>query len=413
MIPTAGMSTSSEILLQAIPPSERIGVLDVLRGIAMLGMFLVHFNDHSIKGVGLAAAYGQVVKLFFDERFFTMFAILFGVGFAIQIRRSESRGDRFIARYVRRMFVLLVIGFTAAACFGFFTLLTYALWGLPLLLIRNWSHKAIVLALVVCAASPSIYFIASTSYGVATMGQGAYVTKKQAEDKQSREIFEQNSDATHSPQYATVFAARVRLLRQFYSRPVTLLPAFPFMLFLLGLLGLRLGLFERAREHRRLILALMVFGVVSWGLVEWVLPLIPPPNSAGSIVGQVAGRQLRRGIGLVHLEWLSFTYIGGLLLLVARNPIWLRRLAVFGWTGRMALTNYILQIAIIDVTFSQYGFGLSMTPFVAAGAALLLFAIDALISRWWLVHFRYGPLEWLWRSATYARVQPLRVDRTT
>src|SRR5688500_12962036 len=75
--------------------TERIGALDVLRGIALLGMFLVHFNDHAIDGdtaTGLAGLYHNIVRLFFEERFWTMFGILFGVGFALQLRRAEARG---------------------------------------------------------------------------------------------------------------------------------------------------------------------------------------------------------------------------------------------------------------------------------------------------------------------------------
>src|SRR6476660_1070070 len=74
---------------------DRIEVLDVLRGIALLGMFLVHFNDHATAsdgGSGLTAAYQRGVILFFAERFWAMFAILFGVGFAVHLRRAEARG---------------------------------------------------------------------------------------------------------------------------------------------------------------------------------------------------------------------------------------------------------------------------------------------------------------------------------
>ena len=81
--------------------TDRLAVLDVLRGIALLGMFLVHFNDHAQTGdaaTGLAATYQSVVALFFEERFWTMFGILFGVGFAVQLRRAHVRGGAFAAR---------------------------------------------------------------------------------------------------------------------------------------------------------------------------------------------------------------------------------------------------------------------------------------------------------------------------
>jgi len=98
------------------------------------------------------------------------------------------------------------------------------------------------------------------------------------------------------------------------------------------------------------------------------------------------------------------------LLLVARDRDWLRHLAPLGWTGRMALTNYMIQITLLDLMFSKYGLGLQVTPLVGLTMAVALFAADALFSRWWLARFRYGPFEWLWRSATYARWQPLRAE---
>jgi len=98
------------------------------------------------------------------------------------------------------------------------------------------------------------------------------------------------------------------------------------------------------------------------------------------------------------------------LLLVARDRDWLRRLAPFAWTGRMALTNYMIQVALLDLTFSKYGLGLQVTPLVGLTMAVALFAVDAMFSRWWLARFRYGPFEWLWRSATYGSWQSLRVE---
>jgi uncharacterized protein len=74
----------------------------------------------------------------------------------------------------------------------------------------------------------------------------------------------------------------------------------------------------------------------------------------------------------------------------------------------MALTNYIVQVAILDVLFSNYALGLRITPLASFGAATALFAIDAAISRWWLERFHFGPFEWLWRSITHGQFQRFR-----
>ncbi len=198
-------------------------------------------------------------------------------------------------------------------------------------------------------------------------------------------------------------------MRWFYVQWFTFLPVNTLTLFLLGMLGLRLGLFDRPERHRRLIAGLMLFGAISWAMSTWLLPA-PPAQLGTPLVPNLAVARLESGFGLIRGTWLAFTYVGVVLLLVAHDPGWLRRLAAFGWTGRMALTNYMIQIAILDLTFAKYALGLSVTPLVGLGAALALFLADAVVSRWWLTRFRYGPLEWLWRSITLARWQPWRAD---
>jgi uncharacterized protein len=96
------------------------------------------------------------------------------------------------------------------------------------------------------------------------------------------------------------------------------------------------------------------------------------------------------------------------LLLLAYRPVWTARLAPFGQAGRMALTNYMVQAALLDLLASSYGFGLRLRPYLYAPAALVCFAAVASASIAWLRRYRFGPLEWVWRTVTYARRQPLR-----
>jgi uncharacterized protein len=334
--------------------------------------------------------------------------MLFSVGFAIQFRRADARGERFVRKYLRRLLALAAFGFIAHAGFGFNILLGYAIWGVPLLLVRKWSIPALVAATVLSAASGNLYQVARTAYGVATIGEPAFRAEEQALAARNRSFNEANREAQDATTYPSVFAARLRHMRWFYVQWFTFLPANTFTLFLLGVLGLRLGLFERPRQHRPLIAALMLFGAASWAVSRWLLPA-PPAQIGTPLVPNLVVTRLEGGFGLVREMWLAFTYVGLVLLLVARDPLWLRRLAAFGWTGRMALTNYMIQIAILDLAFAKYALGLSLTPLVGLLAALALFLADAALSRWWLERFRYGPLEWLWRSITLGRWQPWRV----
>lgn len=380
---------------------RRLHVLDVLRGIALLGMFLVHFNNYSTGGGRPDQVYEKIVVLFFDERFWTMFGILFGVGFAIQFRRADTRGEPYLAKYYRRMAMLAVFGFIAQGIFGYNVLLGYALWGTVLPVFRKWSVPALVMALLLSAMSGNVYLMARAAYGVATRGEQGFKAEAARIANENRQYLAANNAAQDSSSFREVVAARLKKVPWFQTQWYSLLPVNTLTLFLIGVLGLRLGLFDDPGRHTRLIVGLMVFGLASWAFETWVPGRAPVEGAP--FLREMLLQRLAWGFGLVRGMWLAFTYIGAVLLLVARNPVWLKRLAVFGWPGRTALTSYMSQIIILDLTFSNYALGLSITPLVGAGAALVLFLLNVAFSRWWLQRHSYGPLEWLWRSATYAR----------
>jgi uncharacterized membrane protein YeiB len=121
----------------------------------------------------------------------------------------------------------------------------------------------------------------------------------------------------------------------------------------------------------------------------------------------VGAAQELMGFGFVDDRWLCLTYIGAVLLWLAARPARTQHLALFGQAGRMALTNYIAQVVIVDVLASGYGAGLRIRPLLYLPAGVLVFTLLALASRAWLTRFRMGPLEWAWRCITYARLQPL------
>ena len=383
----------------------RLHVLDVLRGIALLGMFLVHFNNYSSGGGWAAGIYQQIVQLFFDERFWAMFGMLFGVGFALQFRRADARGEPYLAKYYRRLAALAVFGFIAHGIFGYNVLLGYAAYGTVLPLVRKWSVRALVALLVVSAMSANLFFLARASYGVATLGEQGFQAERGRITKEALAYLEANEAAQKSTDFRTVVAARLQKMPWFYSQWYSFLPVNTLTLFLLGVLGLRLGLFDQPGQHKKLIAGLMIFGALSWAYATF-MPARPPTPGA-PLLREMLLSQLMRGFGLIRSMWLAFTYMGAVLLLVAAKPVWLQRLGFFGWPGRTALTSYMSQVIILDLLFANYALALSVTPLVGLAAGVALFLINVAFSRWWLQRHAFGPLEWLWRSATYGRWVPL------
>jgi uncharacterized protein len=106
---------------------------------------------------------------------------------------------------------------------------------------------------------------------------------------------------------------------------------------------------------------------------------------------------------------LSFFYASVIILLAQRQP-WKTRLAPLAAVGRMALSNYLFQSLVCTTIFYGYGLGLfgKVGPAAGVGLTFAIYAMQIPLSLWWLRRFRFGPMEWVWRSLTYGRLQPMR-----
>ncbi|HEX7978612.1 MAG TPA: DUF418 domain-containing protein [Gemmatimonadaceae bacterium] len=378
-----------------IDSDERLHTLDNQRGFALAGMILVHFHqrlEHPVTGAEDLIGWG--VWIFAEQKAWGTFAFLFGVGFAVLLRRLEARGTRVVPIYARRLVALAVFGIITTVGLGFSILFEYACWGFVLLLVRRWpTRRLLVLALVAACARPIVAEAGAlyawwTHAAASPSGPGLWAL---------------GQDADKLPHYSSVLAVRWSMfVAGLPHRWRDLLPASNLTLFILGLLAVRHGVLEEPRAHRRLIVGWMTFGALSWAISWTVLRALPEVRIAG------AGWPLEVGLGLLQDQWLALTYIGGVVLLLAYRPQWTGRLRLFGEAGRMGLTNYLLQALVFDVLGSGYGFGVRIRPYAFVLAAPAMFITLALLSRAWLGRYRYGPAEWLWRSVTYARRQPLR-----
>jgi uncharacterized protein len=99
------------------------------------------------------------------------------------------------------------------------------------------------------------------------------------------------------------------------------------------------------------------------------------------------------------------------IILLWQKESWRRRLTPLAAVGRMALTNYLMHSVVFTTLANSYGFGLygRIPPSVGILMTLAMFALQIPLSNWWLSRFRFGPVEWLWRSLTYWRLQPMRI----
>jgi uncharacterized protein len=393
---SAGMLTAASIEAEKprpptpLPADERLHALDILRGLALFGMILVHFHQKMrLDASGLEDLIGWGVYVLVEQKAWGTFAFLFGVGFAVLLRRLEARGAPVVPIYLRRLGTLAAFGVVAEVCFGFQILFAYAAWGLALLVIRRWSTPALLATAVLGAAARPVAF-----------ALGAAVPFQIAPRPALRQAVEL---AQHQGHYLTLLSARWALFLGTLPHVWTdFLPDTNLALFALGLLAVRYRVVDEPRRHARLIAAGMGFGVIAWATSWLVLRHLPTTGQPR------LDEALSQGFGILQDQWLCLGYLGAVLLLLAYHPVWTARLAPFGQAGRMALTNYMLQAALLDILASSYGLGLKLRPYVYAPAAVLCFGGVAVVSVAWLRRYRFGPLEWVWRTLTYAHRQPLR-----
>lgn len=344
-----------------VEPNERLHALDIIRGLALIFMVLVHFHQlMRLESEGWQGLIGWAVWVGVEEKAWGTFALLFGAGFALLLRRLEARGARVVPVFVRRLTTLFAIGWVIESLIGFHILTAYAVCGLLLLGMRRWSTRRLQWMVVVTAMFPPILN--------AVMGLVIHFT--------------------HST---------FPLLKTWWW----LVPDASLPLLLIGFLAVRLGVVDNPLQHERLIWRWMLFGFAAWAMSWLVLYHVPRPPKY--LMGAYwAERTL---IGLVSEQWLCFTYAGGALLLLAKRPALVERLRAVGAAGRMAFTNYVLQA--VTIWYLAKPLGIKLHESACVGAWIVLATVLVLFSNLWLAHFRYGPLEWVWRMATYAKRTPL------
>ncbi len=386
-------------------PEDRLVILDILRGLAVLGMIMAHGQKMI---AAMAPSWpenpaGWATILFVAEKDRAIFALLFGVSFAVMMDRIEARHLPVIRVFLRRLAGLYLIGFLVEAFTRFHILREYAFWGVALLFLRTYPTRTLLIVAAICAASFSIRDFADSGHAILTHGWEAARSQEISSQQTWLLALQQKEQALASPDYAAVVTTRVQHMLDGLISAERLTPGIYLTLFILGLLAVRHRIFTEVMKHRRLIAGFMLGGAAAWASARWLLPLLPE-----DVITPRIGYRLRTGLGFLDEQLLAFTWIGAATLLVATNPARAAALAPLGWVGRMALTNYILHAAVIDFACATYGLNLRLNPPALLLFSAALFLTQSLGSKAWLKHFRYGPVEWVWRCLTYWRWQPLR-----
>lgn len=400
--------------LGPITARERILTLDVLRGIALLfvlvsnawewfsGFRLIPSAAREELLVGADQAVEFAMAALVKGKAMNIFSFLFGLGFGVQMLRAEDRGVEIAPIYRRRLLVLLGIGALHATLLWYGDILhTYALLGFLLLAFRQRGDRTLLVsAALLVLLAPSIMFNWSLLTGTSLHPAAA----QQGFETVTAAILA----AFQSGGYTQMVRANVSFLWAGYVEYTRFvlswdLPVLGF--FLLGLWAARRRIFEQVGAHLTLFrwsafLALPL-GFALYALMDVMTKGMTPATAPVWLVITVHAI-FTTSTGLSALGYIAATT---LLLEKARVR---KLLAIFSPVGRMALTNYLVQTVICLAIF--YGGGLvgHIGPALTVGIAFLIFPVQMLYSRWWLARYRFGPAEWLWRTLTYGKMQPMR-----
>ncbi|MEV0248544.1 DUF418 domain-containing protein [Nocardia sp. NPDC050712] len=397
------MSGTIESTAPATSSGRRIDEIDILRGFALFGILvtnvIVATTLFSFGGTReeLRPRYDgpadhfvhALVTALFEGRFYLLFAFLFGYSFTLQIAAAQRAGVSERARLLRRCAALMAIGLVHVYLLWIGDILTlYAFLCLILILLRKIRPRTAIITGIV------LYGVWSAQMFLPGAGEDAYEAMALFIDLPALHADYVGSPAATFDVQTSLFPGFLLLI--WFAQGVTSLA-----MFLFGLAAGKRGLFEDPETVRRWTprvlllgygLGLPVSAVTFAGTMSW----LAPPSWWG-------------GIQMLVAPLMTFAYIATVLI-AARSVRTGRFAAWLAPAGRMAASNYIGQSIVLMVLYTGYGFALAdkVPPAAVLGFAVLTFAAQLLLSRWWLRGHKYGPVEWLLRAVTYLSRPPWR-----
>jgi uncharacterized protein len=396
--------------LEPLPARERFVSLDILRGIALLGVVIGNsalYSGRAFAGeppnpTALDAVAQYIGEIFVESKAQTLLCMLFGFGFAMQLLRAERRGEPVMGIYVRRLVVLFAIGWAHVSLLWWGDVAWgYAIGGFGLLVFQRASDRTRLVAAIVLAVVPVVI------WQLPGMAQRALeVVMSEAELGAAMDRIVQVID---NPSHAHLAAEHARFALIWNAQIWSWYFFWIVGRFLLGYIVGRRRWFERdGADHLPAFRKLLWWGLAAAALgtaqiVAHHLGLLPRVGGSAplAIVYSVVAQ-------LDHFG-MAFACVAGVVLLVQR-PRGRRALAVIAPLGRMPLTTYLTQSLVATFVFYHWGLGWAGSVGAAGclGFSIVLFALQVAGAHLWLHYFKLGPLEWVWRWLVYLKRPAMR-----
>lgn len=392
-----------------VSTTERIESLDVLRGFALLGILIMNIQSFAMPVLAYSnpTSYGNFEGInwwvwacshvFADQKFMAIFSMLFGAGICLFADRVEARGGSATRLHYRRNLWLLLFGAAHAHLLWFGDILVpYAISAFVVYGMRNATHRTLIASGVCVLLVPAVLTLLE-GYFPEDESAAEWWSPSQSDIEEELAIYRAGwlEQLPHRSAIALMLETFL-LLAYFLWRSAGMM--------LIGMALYRTGVLSARRSSREYVQLTVVLGLVGLGLI--VTGVHFNVEAGFSYEYSASFGSLWNYFGSIAL---SVAYVGAIMLAVQRGILrWLqRRLAA---AGRMAFTNYLMQTVLCTLFF--YGHGLGYFGYLdrwqQALVVLAVWTILLVASPWWLARFRYGPMEWLWRSLTYWRRQPMR-----
>ena len=408
-------------MIKPTTTSPRIEFIDVLRGFTLLGIGLIHMIEQYYAGPHPNAHRNFAVKFLGDDiasgvinflvagKFFMIFSFLFGLSFFLQLKNSDG-SIKFSAKFLWRLIILFAIGMVHHLHYRGDILTIYAILGVVLLLTFKLPDKAILfLGLFLMLNGPTVIVrtIELIQYNPATAPADPWAAFN-GNDADNLKYF----DTLKSGSYLEILKANFnefdfKMNFQVLSGRLYITAG----LFLMGLFAGRKSVFNNMANKIPVLKKGMKWGLfVMLGCVVTIASVFGIFNALGinpsppvqALVGGGLFDIFNTAQALLYCSFLAWLF---------QKPKWQQRFMVFYHVGKMGLTTYLLQAVFGTIILFSYGLALlgDIGALACIALSLAFFMAQVIFSKWWFSKFMYGPLEWLWRSATMLKFQPMKI----
>ncbi|MCT1903692.1 DUF418 domain-containing protein [Oceanobacillus sojae] len=394
------------------PANKRIILLDIVRGLAILGILLINmlFFTTSLQAIQFQLElwpdwWDQTVQSFLDffvsGKFIAIFSFLFGYGMILMKDSASKSGRQFTPIYTRRLLALLLFGLIHGWFIWYGDILFhYALLGFLLLLFHKRTAKTLLVwACILLLLIPGLMLFSGTD--------GSYEPNPEWMD-QVHQLAAADEATYSSGSWAEIQELR---MRDWNSSVVNQIIFYPQILgmFLLGAYFAKKKWFSNITENHSQLLHICLW-TGGMGFLFQIVPLLLSLTGTGTtaLTDRLEVIQHLLGSPLIGVFYILF------IALLIQRKTWMQILNPLAAVGRMAFTNYIMQSVICTFIFYSYGLGWfgQAGPAATTLLALLIFVLQIICSTLWLRYFRMGPLEWVWRGITYLSIPPLKAKKS-